>query len=218
MIEEFSLIGETMLVSGLIGTHGGSMSVRRGNNLLITREGAMLSALKGDDVIEVPLESGGDDGGASRELVVHRAIYKNHKANAVIQAFPPEAIAISISDSKLVPQDAVGQSLFRGVPVVRAGRAIASDDVARILPGLVSGTNGVALVKGYCSFAFGKDLNEACKLSSALEISSKVLIASRSTSGGRERPQRPQQQHQGRRSAIPPGIGVMDRSRNRRRR
>jgi len=213
MKEDFKWIGRELFVSGLIDSHGGNMSVRDGDRIIITRRDAMLGRLEDGDLIEVGMEeNAAADGEASRELVVHRAIYANTKAKAVVHAHPPNATAISISDNKIVPQDATGQYLLKSVSIVRANNPIASNDVARILPQFLSDGSGIAAVKSHGTFAAGETLEEAYRYTSALELSSKILVALRSTATSKP-PQQKQHQH---RKAIPPSIGVMDR-RDRRR-
>ena len=221
MIDEFKWIGTELFQSGLIYSNGGDMSVRQGEKIFITRRDAMLHHLGDNDIIEVPLNGpSAQDAEASRELLVHRALYKSTNAQAIIHAHPVAAIAISISDNKVVPQDAEGAQLLKNVPIVRASETIGSEDIARLLPTLITKEGGVAVVKGHGSFAVAATLPEAYKFTSALEHSCRVLIALRSTTPARpaqqpyQRPQSSQQQHRG---AIPPGIGVMDRSRYRKR-
>jgi len=206
----------------LVDSHGGDLSVRQGDKILITRRDALLAELQDSDIIEVGLEAGEGDAAASRELSTHRAIYRETKAAAVVHAHSANAIAISITDNKVVPQDAEGLAVFRSAAIVRAHQAIASDEVARLLPSFLQAPSVVAVVKGHGSFAIGKDLEEAYRFTSSLENSCRVLVAVRSSGGQRpplsmskDKPReisnRPQH-----RSAIPPGIGVMDRSRYKR--
>ena len=215
MLEEFAMIGKELFESGLVDSHGGDMSIRRGDRIFITKRDRMLHHLKEEDLLEVGLEKDPDaDKDASREVNVHRAIYKNTDAKAVLHAHPVSATAISISDNKVVPLDADGLSTLKAVPIVRANEPIGSEDVARILPTLIGKTGGVAMVKGHGSFAAASSLEEAYKLTSILERSSSIILSLRSAQPARP-PQREQHapQHRG---AIPPGIGVMDRSRYRR--
>jgi len=120
---------------------------------------------------------------------------------------------------------------------------VGSEETVRLLPSFLNGENVVAVVKGHGSFAIGQNLEEAYKYTSSLENSCKIIVAVRA-SGGRGGEGRGQGQggrgpggrgpggrgpggrgpggpggRGGRRdkSAIPPGIGVMDRSRSRRR-
>ncbi|MFA6169795.1 MAG: class II aldolase/adducin family protein [Candidatus Margulisiibacteriota bacterium] len=216
MLDELKKIGSLMFREGLVSSHVGSMSVRHGEKIYITKRDVMLGELQDGDIVEVDLA--GELGEASIELPAHRAIYRETKALAIIHAYPVSATAISITDNKVVPQDGEGLRLFHSAAIVRSHQAVGSDETVRLLPSFLQGTNVVAVVKGQGSFAIGKTLEEAYKFTSALESSCKILIAIRS-SGSRPAPavsisnnpnrDKPTQ----RRSAIPPGIGVMDRSR-----
>lgn len=218
MLDELKKIGSLMFREGLVSSHVGSLSVRHGDKIYITKRDVMLGELQDGDIAEVDLV--GDLGEASVELPAHRAIYRETKALAIIHAYPVNATAISITDNKVVPQDGEGLRLFHSAAIVRSHQAVGSDETVRLLPSFLQGTNVVAVVKGQGSFAIGKTLEEAYKFTSALESSCKILIAIRSSgSGNRPSPavsisnnpnrDKPAQ----RRSAIPPGIGVMDRSR-----
>lgn len=215
MLEEFKRIGKYLFQEGLIDSHGGNMSVRQGDKIYITRRDTMLGDLKEGDVVEVGVAPGEGEAQASRELATHRAIYRETKAAAIVHAHPASAIAVSITDNKIVPQDAEGIFLFRSAAIVRAHQAIGSEEVARLLPSFLQGNNVIAVVKGHGSFALGRDLEEAYKYTSALENSCKVLVAIRA-SGGQRPPVHEKKGPERPRSAIPPGIGVMDRSRYKR--
>lgn len=211
MLEEFRRIGLYLWQERLVDSHGGNLSIRRGDKIYITRRDSMLGDLKEGDIVEVGLIGGGEEDKASRELPAHRAVYRETKAEAIVHAHPAMAIAISITDNKIVPQDAEGLYLYRAAAIVRVHQPIGSDETARLLPTFLQGSSAVAVVKGHGSFATGKDLEEAYKLTSALENSCRILVAIRSTSNSR--PPAPKEKMEQRRSAIPPGIGVMDRSR-----
>lgn len=235
MFEDFARFGKLLFQEGLIDSHGGNMSVLDGDKILITRRDAMLGDLGKEDIIEVGLEPGGKDEEASRELPTHRAVYKQNKAKAIIHAHSANAIAISITDNKIVPQDAEGLYLYKAAPIVRVRDGIGSEETVRLLPSFLNGENVVAVVKGHGSFAIGQSLEEAYKYTSSLENSCKIIVAVRASGsrGGEGRGQGPGGRGPGGRgpggrgpggrggrrdkSAIPPGIGVMDRSRSRRR-
>lgn len=210
MLEEFQRIGKYLFQEGLVDSHGGNLSIRKGNQIYITRRDAMLGELKEGDIVEVGMEPGENDEKASRELPVHRAIYLQTKAEAIVHAHPPCAIAVSITDNKIVPQDAEGLNLFKAAAIVRSHQPIGSEETARLLPTFLQGTNVVAVVKGHGSFSIGQTLEEAYHYTSSLENSCRIIIAIRSSGGGR--PPAPKEKTEARR-AIPPGIGVMDRSR-----
>ena len=213
MLEQFQRIGRMLFSEGLIDSHGGNMSVREGDKIFITRSGSMLGDLREGDVVEVAMEKGGDDKNASCEINTHRAIYKNCKAVAIIHAHPANAIALSITDNKIVPQDAEGLHYYKAAPIVRVRDSIGSEETVRLLPSFL-GSNVIAVVKAHGSFAIGHDLEEAYKFTSSLENSCKIIVAVRSS--GASKKSEPQHRGPSRgKSAIPPGIGVMDRSRYR---
>jgi L-fuculose-phosphate aldolase len=214
MLEEFKRIGRYLFEEGLIDSHGGNLSARAGDKIWITRRDAMLGDMKEGDILEVGMSPGENDAQASRELPTHRAIYRNTQASAIVHAHGASSIAVSITDNKIIPQDAEGMFLYKSAAIVRVRQAIGSEETARLLPSFLQGGNVIAVVKGHGSFAVGKDLEEAYKYTSSLENSCRVLVAMRSSGGGR--PPAPKEKLEHRRSAIPPGIGVMDRSRYKR--
>src|SRR5574342_262719 len=98
LFEEFRDIGRDIFVSGLTSSHGGNMSVRVGDRIIIKRRGAQLGRLKPEDFVQTHLHK--KDSGivrASTELIVHRAIYLKTSALAVIHTHPRTAIALSLS-------------------------------------------------------------------------------------------------------------------------
>lgn len=221
MLEKFQRIGRLLFQEGLIDSHGGNMSIRDGDKIFITHRDAMLGDLKEGDIIEVGMEAGDKDELASRELPTHRAVYQKGQAKAIVHAHPANAIAISITDNKVVPQDAEGMFLYKAAPIVRVRDGIGSQETVRLLPSFLGSDNVVAMVKGHGSFAIGQNLEEAYKFTSSLENSCRIIVAVRA-SGGKPAPRRERherhdrhERHGRKTTGIPPGIGVMDRTRNR---
>ena len=219
MLEQFIWIGKELYDQGLVDSHGGNMSIREGDKIYITRRDAMLGRLTEKDIVEVSLDKEGfSDEQASRELFTHREIYKNSSVKAIVHAHPPYATALSITENKIVPQDSEALYVLKSVPIVRVREAIASKEAVKHLIPIFSGNYVAAMVKGHGSFTTGSSLEEAFRNTSILENSCKITSIVRSSS----RPQQQSQQSssprhggrtQDRRSAIPRGIGVMDRSR-----
>ena len=215
MLEQFQMIGRLLFEEGLVHAGSGNMSIRQQDTILITRTGALLSQIKEGDIISVGLEPGDADKQASIELPVHRAVYKGSGAQAIIHAHPAYAIALSISEEKIMPMDAEGKYYLKSIPVVKVHEAVGSAEVARFLPPIFSGGYRGAVVRGHGSFTIGADLLEAYKLTSALENSCKITVIFRKL----QQPSQPAPQAKPhirdvrRGPAIPPGIGVMDRSR-----
>jgi L-fuculose-phosphate aldolase len=72
MLDQFQRFGHDLFIRGLVSSHGGNISVRMGDRIIITRTGAMLGHLIERDLIETGLEE--DDSNimlASNEIVVH---------------------------------------------------------------------------------------------------------------------------------------------------
>ena len=213
MLEQFQLIGKLLFEEGLVHAGAGNLSIREGDTIHITRTGVLLPLIKEGDIISVGMEPGETDKEASVELPVHRAIYKGSKATAIVHAHPAYAIALSLNEEKIMPQDAEGKFYTKSIPVVKVHDAIGSAESARLLPPVFGGGYHGAILRGHGSFAVGADLLEAYKITSTMENSCKIVsLARRPAPQPQMQSQRPHDRER-RGPAIPPGIGVMDRSR-----
>ena len=136
LYEEFRDIGRDIFVTGLTSSHGGNMSVRVGDKIIIKRRGAQFGQLKSTDFVETSFR--GKDSGivrASTELIVHRAIYEMTSALAVIHAHPRTAIVLSLSRDEIIPIDNEGSYLLRKIPVVSVELASGSLEIPEVLNG-----------------------------------------------------------------------------------
>ncbi|MBI5701689.1 class II aldolase/adducin family protein [Candidatus Saganbacteria bacterium] len=213
MLEQFQFVGRKLFEEGLVGSHNGSLSVREGDKIAITVKNAMLSEIKKEDIIEVPLE-GEIPANAPFDLPVHRSIYANTKTQAIVHAKSPYGISISIHEEKIIPQDHEGKQFLKSIPVIRVREPITTEEVIRFLtPTFKSGYNAL-LVRGFGSYAGNSTLENAYRLTSILENSCKVSLLSKAPSTPPPAPKR-EDKRAPYRSAIPPSIGVMDRSYNR---
>jgi len=118
MLEQFKLIGDRLFKEGLVSSYVGSMSVRVGDKIIINAKGIILSEIKESDLIEVPLE-GAVDEKASIDLPIHRAIYTNTDAKAIVHAHPAYGVAMSMNEEKIQPQDLDGKYILKSIPVIR---------------------------------------------------------------------------------------------------
>jgi len=180
MLEEsaflsFKEIGRDIFLRGLISSHAGNMSIRRGDSMFITRRASMLGQLKQTDIIEVGLNR--IDAHilmASSEYVVHRAIYGNTSALSVVHAHPPYATLLSMTEDELIPIDSEGSYLFKKVPVVSLEKTIGSSEAAEVVSRYLRDYK-IVLMRGHGSFARGDMLEEAYMLTSSLESSAFFL-------------------------------------------
>jgi L-fuculose-phosphate aldolase len=175
--EMFRDIGRDMYVANMISSHGGNLSIRMGDRVVIKRRGAMLGSLKPHDLIETGLEK--NDSGvalASTELLVHRAIYMNTPALAVVHCHPRTAIAFSLSRDELVPIDNEASYLLKKVPVVAEEFASGTPEMANKVAKALQNYK-IIMLRGHGSFATGQTLDEAFHWSSTLEESCQIELA-----------------------------------------
>lgn len=173
-IRVFREIGRDIYVAGLTTSHGGNMSVRDGDRIVITRRGSMLGRLGDDDLVETGMEPCAADERCSREIVVHRAIYAATDARAIVHAHPPHTVARSFETDVIVPADSEGLYVLGEVPVVEAATTIASAEAAVVLAGALAG-RPVAVLRTHGPFATGATLEEAFMHVSVLEASAAIL-------------------------------------------
>ncbi len=168
-----------MYVAQLISSHGGNISIRFGDRVIIKRRGAMLGRLQPDDLIETSLEK--DDSAlvlASSELIVHKAIYRATSALAVVHAHPRVAVALSLSRDEIVPIDNEGSYLLKRVPVIAVEMASGSKEMATAVAAMLREYK-LVLLRGHGSFATGQTLDEAFQWTSALEECCQVILAAK---------------------------------------
>jgi L-fuculose-phosphate aldolase len=179
VFRQFQEIGRDLYVAGLVSSHGGNLSMRFGDRVVIKRRGAMLGRLKEGDLIETGLEKA--DSGvmlASTELVVHRAIYRTTPALAIVHAHPRTAIALSLSRDEIVPIDNEGSYLLHKVPVVAAEFASGSAEMVERLPAALQEYK-IVMLRGHGCFAIGQTLDEAFQWVSCLEESCQIILAAK---------------------------------------
>ncbi|MFO7792213.1 MAG: aldolase [Candidatus Saliniplasma sp.] len=176
ILEEMKKYGKLLEDRGLnLSSHSGNMSVKRGNRIFIKRRGAMMGDLTEEDVVETGLKE--DDSGvmiASTEVGVHRAIYEDTTALAIVHAHTPYAIALSITRDEILPVDDEGKYHLKKVPVLDVEESIGSKEVEDRLPEILKNYNA-AIVKGHGTFAHGEILEEAYNWVTVVESICKVI-------------------------------------------
>lgn len=175
MLDRFEPIGRDLFLSGAISSHGGNMSVRVGDRIVITRRGSMLGRLGEGDIIETALEADDSEVAlASTEIVVHRAIYAKTSALAIVHAHPVHTIMRSLVEDEIVPIDSEGSYSLHKVPVYALTLTAGSSEVAEVVSEGLRDYKCVVL-RGHGPFAIGTVLEEAFQWVSALEQACKVL-------------------------------------------
>lgn len=174
--EQFRDVGRDLYVQGLTSSHGGNLSIRIGDRVIIKRRGAQLGRLKPHDLIETYIEK--NDSGvavASTELLAHRLIYQMTPALAVVHCHPRTAIAFSLSRDEIVPIDNEASYLLKKVPVIWEEFASGTPEMARSLATALQAYK-IVMLRGHGSFAIGQTLDEAFHWNSILEESCQIAL------------------------------------------
>ncbi len=177
--EQFREVGRDLYVQNMVSSHGGNLSIRLGDRVIIKRRGAQLGRLKPHDLIETGIEK--NDSGvalASTELLVHRAIYKMTPALAICHCHPRTAIAFSLSREEFVPIDNEASYLLKKVPIIWEEFASGTPEMANDLAKMLQQYK-IVILRGHGSFSIGQTLDEAFFWSSVLEEASQIALAAR---------------------------------------
>ena len=177
--EMFREIGEDLYTAQMVSSHGGNLSIRLGDRVIIKRRGAQLGRLKPHDLIETRLDK--NDSGvalASTELIVHRAIYQNTPALAICHCHPRTAVAFSFSRDEYVPIDNEASYLLKKIPVVTEEFASGTPQMAHKVADALKDYK-IIMLRGHGSFATGQTLDEAFHWSSTLEESCQMELAAK---------------------------------------
>ena len=168
ILSQFQTVGSDLFRRGLVSSHGGNLSLRLGENILITRRGSQLGCLEENDLIETGISRNNRATPlASVELPVHRAIYQQTTAQAIVHAHPPHAVALSLVETEIVP-NAEWLSVIGRVPVLGWNKEITPGGLADVIAQALK-RHRIVVVHGHGSFAIGQLLDEAYSFTTALE-------------------------------------------------
>lgn len=162
----------------LLEFKGGNLSARIGDHdMLVTRRSSAKGAFRDDDVVRTSIDELDDNSRlASSTYEIHRAIYLNTDARAVIHAHPGQTVSLSLFKDELIPQDENGMLYLRPkvsvvAPPLLFGWNLVADQMAACLV-----TENVVVQKWHGTFAKGQDLAEAFHRTRAVEFMSAHLI------------------------------------------
>jgi len=182
LLGQFQSTGRDLFNLGLVASSTGNLSVRLRERIIITRSNVGLNCLEEPDLIETGLKR--NDRAtplASRDLLIHRAIYQATRASSVVHAHPPHAIALSLTAREIVPSDSEGNVTIGTVPVL--GQDIRPDALAEEIARAL-GEHRVVMVSGHGSYAAGQLLEEALSYTTMLEASACINCLLRSLKVG----------------------------------
>ncbi len=181
ILSQFQTVGRDLFTRGLVSSHSGNLSIRLGDRIIITRRGIMLNSLQEHDLIETGINKNSRSTPlAATDLAIHRAVYRQTQALAIVHAHPPHAVALSLTEVEIVSNiEGLSITGTGTVPVVGWNLEEKSGDLAAIIAQALK-QHRIIMVRNHGSFAIGQLLEEAYNFTTALEQSSQVLCLSRS--------------------------------------
>ena len=175
ILSQFQSVGRDLFTKGLVSSSSGNLSIRLGERIIITRRGSNLGCLEEHDLIETGVSKNDrNTPRASVELPVHRAIYQTTPALAIVHAHSPHAVALSLTETKIVPNDTEGLSIASRVPVLGWHMEVRPGGLADIIAQALTQCR-IVMVHGHGSFAIGQLLEEAHNCTTTLEESCRVI-------------------------------------------
>ncbi len=175
ILSQFQTVGHDLFTKGLVSSHSGNLSIRLGERIIITRRTSRLGCLQEHDLIETGINKNDRNTPlASIELAVHRAIYRETPALAIVHAHPPHAVALSLTETEIVPIDTEGLSIVERVPVLGWHMKVKAGGLADIIAQALK-QHRIIMVHGHGSFAIGQLLEEAHNCTATLEESCQVI-------------------------------------------
>lgn len=166
--------GEKLIRYGLAHSQVGNLSVRLDESMLISGHGCPLDELTRDMIVELKLQETWLPGSnASSDAVIHRAIYMATKAEAIIHAHAPYAVAESIltPDAQVVTEDVETQYLLKEIPLIPASTDLVdtANSCAEVLR-----THAAIIIRAHGTIGIGSNLKEAYLYVSSVEHACKV--------------------------------------------
>jgi len=119
MLSQFQAVGQALFTQGLVLSQGGNLSIKLGEQLVITHRGSTLGSIQARDLVETGINKNNRATpwlpGNWKFIAVS---IKNTSALAVIHAHPPYAVALSFTEKEIMPCDVEGRALLSKVPVL----------------------------------------------------------------------------------------------------
>ena len=177
----FQKVGKALVMRNLETSHSGNISIRSGGKIIIKKRAAMLGWLEPDDLIECSLED--EDSSsllASTELGVHRAIYRETDAMAIIHAHSPYSVVLGMIEDEVTCIDAEGIFMYKKIPVVELDVPAGASEAAERVPPVLK-NYPVCIVRSHGVFAKGTTLEDALQNVTGTEFSAQIRYLTKLT-------------------------------------
>jgi len=172
--ESLARVGKDLSNRGLVASHAGNISIRSGGKIIIKRRAAMLGWLTMEDFVECSLEE--EDSSAfvaSTETEVHRQIYLQTDAMAVIHAHSPFCTALSLIEDEITCIDAEGIFMYKKIPVVELDIPAGAFEAALKVPPVLK-NYPIMVVRSHGVFAKGITIEDALQNVTGSEQSAQI--------------------------------------------
>ncbi|NOQ25343.1 MAG: fuculose phosphate aldolase [Bacteroidales bacterium] len=172
----FDLVGKDLSNRGYNSSYSGNISMKSGGKIIITRRSAMLGWLQPEDLVIIDLEEEDAHSGlvASTESNVHRNIYKETDAMAIVHAHTPACTALSMVEDEITCIDAEGMLIYKKIPVVECDVPVGSYELAEKVASTLKNYPAM-IVRAHGVFAKGITLEDALGVLTGVEQSADIL-------------------------------------------
>jgi len=182
-------VGRRLYNRGLVASHAGNISVRVGENeILTTPHGVSKGFMTAEMIVKVDLEGRVVAGTAvpSSEIMMHLEVYKNRPdAGAVVHAHPPVATGFAVAglplDSYILPEIIIGLGT---VPLCEYGTPSTMELAASIRGYLPR--HDALLLANHGALAVGSDVFDACYKMESIEMYAQISLTARQLGVGKE--------------------------------
>ena len=184
---ELVIYGRRMTAEGLVFGSDGNLSIRLGDQVLITPSGVEYALIEEDELCLVTAADGVQVGGGARpssETPMHRAVYASSDAGAVVHTHSTAAVAASTLCDEL---PAVHYAILRlGGSTIRVApfRTFGSDGLADAAREALDG-RCAALLQNHGVIAYGSTLAQAYARAKIVEWLSDVWLRARAAGSPR---------------------------------
>ena len=172
--------GRRLGARGLISAGEGNLSIRLGDDLLITPSGRRKDELATRDLVVVPIRppergaSGAGAAGPSSDLAIHRAVYRARAdVTAIVHAHLPAAMALTLAgevpDPAVLPETALLLPRVPHVPFAAAGSEELAAAIAAALVEPPEPLAPVALLERHGAVAVGVGDDAAAAIEQAVD-------------------------------------------------
>jgi ribulose-5-phosphate 4-epimerase/fuculose-1-phosphate aldolase len=172
--------GRRLGARGLIAAGEGNLSIRLGEDLLITPSGRRKDELASGDLVVVPLSGAGQAAARgsrlrpSSDVAIHRAVYAARPdVLALVHAHLPAAMALTLAgevpDPAVLPETALLLPRVPFVPFAGAGSDELAAAIAKALAEPPEPLPGAALLERHGAVAVGSQVDEIGSLGEAID-------------------------------------------------